>query len=101
MKCIRGWIKKGNVNLVHYLHLLEAEYAALQGKCDKAESNYKSAVDVSSRDGFIQDCALSHELASAYFSSKGDMYWKNYHMEQCKECYSEWGAIAKVESFVP
>lgn len=97
-KRIRTWVKKGNVNLVHYLHLLEAEYATMQGgKSDKAECNYKAAIDISSRNSFIQDCALSHELASTYYDSKGDTYWRDYHMEQCKKCYSEWNATAKLE----
>ena len=96
-KRIRTWVKKGNVNLVHYLHLLEAEYAAMQGKSDKAECNYKAAIDVSSSNAFIQDCALSHELASTYFDSKGDTYWRDYHMEQCKKYYSEWNATAKLK----
>ena len=94
-KILRGWIKSGDVNLVHYLHLVEAEYAALQGKSDQAENNYKSAIAVASRNGFVQDRALAHELASAYFESKGDTYWKDHHMERCKEYYLEWGATAK------
>jgi len=97
MKVIRGWIKKCNVNLVHCLHLLEAELAAVDGKREKAENGYKAAITVASRNGFIQDRALSHELTSVYFSKKGDEYWKDYHMEQCLECYSNWGATAKVE----
>ena len=97
MKFIRGWIKKGNVNLVHSLHLLEAELAALDGKREKAENSYKAAITVASRNGFIQDRALAHELTSAYFSKKGDEYWKDYHMEQCLECYLNWGATTKVE----
>lgn len=97
MKIIRGQVKKGNVNLVHCLHLLEAEIAALENKCNKAEDSYKAAITVASTNGFIQDCALSHELTSAYFASKSDHYWKDYHMEQCIERYSEWGAAAKVE----
>ena len=97
MKLIRGWVKKGNVNLVHSLHLLEAELAALDKKPQKAENSYKAAITVASTNGFLQDRALSHELASVYFAGKGDDYWKDYHMQQCLACYSEWGADAKVQ----
>lgn len=97
MKFIRAWVMKGNINLVHSLHLLEAELAALDGKKEKAEGSYKAAITVASGNGFLQDRALSHELASIYFGSKGDHYWRDYHMERCRECYSEWGATAKVE----
>ena len=44
MKLIRGWVKNGNVNFVHSLHLLEAELAAMNGKKEKAESSYKAAI---------------------------------------------------------
>ena len=96
MKLIRGWVKKGNVNLVHSLHLLEAELAALDKKPQKAENSYKAAITVASTNGFLQDRALSHEVASIYFAGKGDDYWKDYHMQQCLASYSEWGAAAKV-----
>ena len=97
IKIIRGLVKKGNVNLVHTLHLLEAELAALEEKYSKAENSYKSAISVATRNGFQQDRALSHELASRYFASRNDEYWSNYHMESCQKCYADYGAMAKVE----
>jgi len=97
-KIIRGLVKKGNPNVVHYLDLLEAELAVLDGKNDKAEEKYKLAVTVSATNGLVQDKALSHELASAYFGSIGDNYWRDYHLGKCKECYTEWGATAKANS---
>ena len=39
--------------------------------------------------------ALSHELASSHFDKKGDEYWRDYHLERCQNCYSDWGATAK------
>lgn len=95
MKMIRGLVKKGNPNVVHYLHLLVAELAALDGKNDKlAEEKYKLALAVSATNGLVQDKALSHELTSAYFGTIGDNYWRDYHIGRCKECYLEWGATA-------
>ena len=83
--------------LFNSLLLLEAELAALDNKPQKAESSYKAAITVASRSGFLQDRALSHELASVYFAGEGDDYWKDYHMQQCLACYSDWGAVAKVQ----
>ena len=97
MKMIRGWVKMGNGNLVHTLHLLEAELAVLQGKNEKAEENFKAAITVASRNGFIQDRAFSSEMASEYYRGRGDDYWRNYHMENAIKCYSEWGASSKLE----
>lgn len=88
---IRKWVKKGNVNVIHYLHLLEAELAVLNGNSHVAEDSYKLAITVAEKNGLIQDLALSHELAS-----KGDDYHRDHHMKNAIKCYSEWGATKKV-----
>ena len=90
---IRKWVKKGNVNVIHYLHLLEAELAVLNGNSNVAENSCKLAITVAEKNGLIQDLALSHELAS---SSMGDDNHRDYHMKNAIKCYSEWGATKKV-----
>eukprot|EP00578_Thalassiosira_sp_NH16_P023676 CAMPEP_0181082736 /NCGR_PEP_ID=MMETSP1071-20121207/3781_1 /TAXON_ID=35127 /ORGANISM="Thalassiosira sp., Strain NH16" /LENGTH=743 /DNA_ID=CAMNT_0023164343 /DNA_START=105 /DNA_END=2336 /DNA_ORIENTATION=+ len=97
MKLIQKWVRRGNVNLVHSLHLLEAELAVLDGNASrKAEESYKSAIAIASKNGFLQDQALSHELASLYFEGRGDDSRRDHHMEHAIQCYSAWGAMAKV-----
>lgn len=97
MKLIQKWVRRGNVNLVHSLHLLEAELAVLDGNASrKAEESYKSAIAIASKNGFLQDQALSHELASLYFEGRGDDSRRDHHMEHAIQCYLAWGAMAKV-----
>jgi len=100
MQLIRGWAKNGNVNVVHYLFLLEAELAVLQGKNKKAKESFNAAISTSRSNGFLQDRALAHELASAYFKAQGDDYWRNYHIECSRACYQEWGCGEKVEQLI-
>ncbi|KAL7530387.1 hypothetical protein ACHAXR_003457 [Thalassiosira sp. AJA248-18] len=95
VKKMRAWAKQGNVNVVHMEHLLTAELASLQGKKEMAVENFKSAITVAARNGFLQDRALSHELTYEYFSAHEDGYWAEYHREQAKKYYSEWGAVYK------
>lgn len=97
VKLVRKWVKRGNVNLVHNLHLLEAELAILNGHNRLAEESYQLAITAASTNGFLQDKALSHELASLYFGSKGDVCKRDHHMEHAIICYEEWGARAKVD----
>jgi hypothetical protein len=85
------------VNVVHYLYILEAEFAVLNGKNKKAKESFNAAITTSSRNGFLHDRALAHELASAYFKAQRDDYWGNYHMERSRACYQEWGCGGKVE----
>ena len=99
MKFIRRWMKLGNVDIIHCLHLLEAELAVLNSKSEKTvEDLYKSAIDIASKNQFIQDEALSNELASEYFGSRNERSQSSdYYLKQAIECYSKWGATAKVQ----
>jgi predicted ATPase len=96
IQLIKGWAKNGNVNVVHYLYILEAELAVLHENNKKAKESFNAAIAVSRQNGFLQDRALAHELASAYFKAQGDDYWGNYHIECSRTCYQEWGCSEKV-----
>jgi len=100
IQLILRWAKNGNVNVVHYLHILEAELALLQGKNKKAEESFKAAIATSSRNGFLQDRALAHELTSAYYKAQGDEYWRYHHIKCSKRCYEEWDCDEKVEQLI-
>ena len=97
MKLLRGWAKNGNVNVVHYLHILEAEVFFLEGKMKKAGESFKVAISSSRRNGFLHDRALAHELSSSFYAARGDEFWSNYHIECAKTCYKEWGCSKKVD----
>ncbi len=101
IQILRGWAKNGNVNVVHYLYVLEAELAVLNGKNKKAKERFNDAIVASSRNGFVQDRALAHELASAYFKAQGEDYWADYHIGCSRACYQEWGCSEKVKELSP
>eukprot|EP00984_Skeletonema_dohrnii_P034985 scaffold34589_cov163-Skeletonema_dohrnii-CCMP3373.AAC.2 len=97
---IRGWKKSRNMNVVHYLFILDAELAVLSGKNKNVKEKFNTAITTSTRYGFLHDRALAHELASAHFRAQGDDYWGNYHIECSRACYQEWGCIGKVEQLM-
>ncbi len=96
IQIIQGWAKNGNVNVVHHLYTLEAELAVLNGKSSKAKEKFNDAIVTSSRNGFLQDRALAHELAAAFFKAQGDDNWEKYHIDRSIACYEEWGCSEKV-----
>ena len=100
IQLIRGWAKKGNVNVVHYLHILDAELAVLKGNSKQAIASFNAAIATSRRNGLIQDRALAHELTSAYFQAQGDDHWGDYHIECARTCYQEWGCSEKVKQLM-
>ena len=97
IKLIRNWLKSGNVNLVHALHFLSAEHAALKRRKTLAEKEFKLAISVATKSGFVQDKGLTHELAGRYFIEQDDAYWAEYHLDQAIEAFSEWDALTKVK----
>ena len=58
--------------------------------------NFIASIATAEKNNFIQDQALSHELASAYYERQGDNSKRDQHIETAIRCYSEWGATAKV-----
>mmetsp|Transcript_16439 Transcript_16439/g.24984 ORF Transcript_16439/g.24984 Transcript_16439/m.24984 type:complete len:102 (+) Transcript_16439:385-690(+) len=91
MKLLRSWVKKGNGNAVHLLHIVSAELAVLEGKGKRAEDSFKSAVKVAARNGLLQDKALAHRLAGDHYTAQGNTFWANYHKESSQQAYSDWG----------
>ena len=97
MKMLRQWLEKGNVNVVHTLHLLTAEYHALNKKYKDAEESFKAAQTAAARTGFLQDRALSHELAGVYYMGRGDDYWAKHNINLALRSYMDWQAKAKAK----
>ena len=95
---IQNWLKDGNVNVVHMYHLLKAHLAVLNGKDLIAQKQFKLAIAAATKNGFIHDLALSHEMASEYFGALNDDYWRKYHLEKARTSYFDWGATAKATS---
>lgn len=94
---IGSWLMKGNVNVVHWMHLLKAESFAIQGKVAQAKEEYKSATMAATKNGFLQDKSIAHELAGQFYARERDMYWAKYHLDCAEESFADWGATAKVE----
>ena len=96
-----------NVNVVHSMHLLAAEYSILKGNKTKAEESFKSSISVAKQRMVpckIKDWRTSLP-AHTYYATKGDDfilgddYWANYHMVSAMRSFSDWGATFEVELF--
>ena len=83
--------------MVHPMHLLNAECAALKGDKTDAKGMFKAAAVVAARNGFLQDKALTHELAGMYFAAQGGEYWAKFNMDRAHQSYLDWQASAKTE----
>ena len=99
-KRLKAWLKSGNPNVLHFLHLLRAELKYSQQKFSEARIEYINATKVSTRTGFKLDFALSNELLSRFYADAvnplRDLSQSRHHMEAAIESYSAYGAANKV-----
>ena len=95
-KKMRKWAFHAPMNYSHKYHLVEAEIARVQGKELKARNHYKLAIELSHKNKFLQEEALSYELYAKFWLSNGDHDFAELYMNKACYCYSIWGAEAKV-----
>lgn len=97
-KTIKGWLKQGNPNVNHYVLLLNAESAALNGKLEAADGFYHAAIVSSSRIGLTHESALAYERYGDFLlverNEKEDAKRK---MVEALRRYGDWGALKKVD----
>ncbi|MEO8964530.1 MAG: AAA family ATPase, partial [Gammaproteobacteria bacterium] len=95
-KQLKLWAKFSSVNCLHKFYLVEAELARINKNVDKAEKYYDLAMQLSKQNEFIQEHALSSELAAKFYLAElKDMVAKGY-MAEAYYSYTKWGAVAKL-----
>lgn len=63
---IKKWAEQGNPNVRHYESLLDAEFAAYQGRSNVAKKHYETAAIFADRGAFLHDSALINERYGKY-----------------------------------
>ena len=95
---IHQWAKDGNPNVKHFDCALEAEQAALDGKYDIAEKQYKEAITLAGRIGRMQHAGLFNErYADLLKNHIGNKEEAVYRLNGSIRWYEEWGAVLKVK----
>jgi hypothetical protein len=96
---IKTWIERGNPNLKQWDILLDAEWAALNGKKHIAKKNYEVAIIIAARSGYLQDAGLASERFGEYLLSELDEKDEGiYRIQNALRYFDDWGAKGKVES---
>ena len=93
---ISQWAELAPMNYSHMLHLVQAEQIKIGNAPENASSYYEKAINTAKENGFIQDLALSYELAADFYNKNGfEKIFVLYIQEACN-AYHEWEAWAKV-----
>jgi PAS domain S-box-containing protein len=76
--------------------LVTAEIARLSGQGSEAMRHYEAAIRQAHEHGFIQNEALSYELAARYYERAGFAAFAEQYLRKAWLCYRQWGALGKV-----
>jgi histidine kinase len=90
------WATKGPANQAHRLALVEAELARLDGDVATATRRYEDAIQGAHEQRFLQDEALSLELAARFHLDQGHRYIGCSYLADARAAYAAWGARSRV-----
>ncbi|MBF0361798.1 MAG: AAA family ATPase [Oligoflexia bacterium] len=96
LKKLRDRAKYSPQNFLHKCYLIEAELARTASKWKKAEEFYDLAIDLAAQNEYLQEEALSYELAGIYYLKRSRNKIAYSYLNIAKEKYQLWGAEAKV-----
>jgi PAS domain S-box-containing protein len=95
-KMMRKGADDAPMNYLHKWQLVEAERERVFGRDRRAAEYYDRAVNGARLYGYIQDEALTNELAARFYRNRDDKRSADY-VRKALECYGKWGAHAKVQ----
>ncbi|WP_448265239.1 trifunctional serine/threonine-protein kinase/ATP-binding protein/sensor histidine kinase [Nostoc sp. DSM 114159] len=85
------------MNFQHKFDLVEAERHRVLGEKIAAIELYDRAITLAKENQYIQEEALSNELAAKFYLDWGKEKIAQVYMQEAYYCYARWGAKAKTE----
>ncbi|MEH2148644.1 trifunctional serine/threonine-protein kinase/ATP-binding protein/sensor histidine kinase [Nostoc sp.] len=89
--------KSAPMNFQHKYDLVEAERHRVLGEKIAAIELYDRAITLAKENEYIQEEALSNELAAKFYLDWGKQKIAQVYMQEAYYCYARWGAKAKTE----
>ncbi|WP_257236738.1 GAF domain-containing sensor histidine kinase [Nostoc sp. 'Peltigera malacea cyanobiont' DB3992] len=85
------------MNHQHKFYLVEAERQRILLHKNKAMELYNRAITLAKENAYIQEEALSNELAAKFYLNWDKEKIAQVYMQEAYYCYARWGAKAKTE----
>ncbi len=95
-KKLKEWANHAPTNHLHKFYLVEAEQYRVLGRMYEAMDYYDRAIASAKANAYIQEEALSNELAGKFYLEWGKEKLAQAYMQEAYYCYARWGAKAKV-----
>ncbi len=93
---LRAWAENCPQNFEDSAVLLGAEIARIEGRTLEAMDLYQRAIRVARTNGFVQNEALSYELAARCYAARGLDEIARLYQGNARQAYLRWGAHGKV-----
>ncbi|MBW4423668.1 MAG: AAA family ATPase [Nostoc desertorum CM1-VF14] len=94
---MQKWAHHAPMNFLHKFQLVEAEKARVLGQFFEAEEFYEQAILGAKENEYLQEEALSYELAAKHYLARGRERFAQLYMKEAHYCYERWGATAKAK----
>ncbi|MEH2440451.1 ATP-binding sensor histidine kinase [Nostoc sp.] len=95
-KKLKEWSNLAPKNHLHKFYLVEAEQYRVLGQMYEAMDYYDRAIASAKANAYIQEEALSNELAGKFYLQWGKEKLAQVYIQEAYYCYAHWGAKAKV-----
>ncbi|MEH2135740.1 ATP-binding sensor histidine kinase [Nostoc sp.] len=95
-KKLKEWSNLAPKNHLHKFYLVEAEQYRVLGQMYEAMDYYDRAIAFAKANAYIQEEALSNELAGKFYLQWGKQKLAQAYIQEAYYCYAHWGAKAKV-----
>ena len=94
---MKTWAENCQENFLHKYLLVEAEMSRLSGQWYEAMDLYDRAIESARDNEFIQNEALSNELAAKFWLEMGKEDFAQLYLKKSRQAYQIWGAGTKVK----
>ena len=94
---LQEWATYAPSNQAHRYALITAERCRVLGARAEAIEMYDRAISLAKAYGYIQEEALSNELAAKFYLDWRKEKVAQAYMQEAYYCYARWGAKAKIE----
>ena len=95
-KQLREWAENCPQNFEDRAVLVRAEIARIEGRLPEAMDLYERAIRAANSNGFVQNEALSYELAARCYAARGFKAFAHLYLGNARRAYLRWGAFGKV-----
>ena len=93
---LQAWAENCPQNFEDRAALVCAEIARVEGRVSEAMNLYERAIRSARANGFVQNEALSYELAARFYAARGLEEIAHLYIGNARRAYLRWGAVGKV-----